>query len=134
MALPLAVASTCKIAAGDRLEDVGDVHSFKGWCVGDVFPIALLQLLHKWGEGECAFIRADCQEERWKTILANGVQKTEVLVLPKGPGEGLIFQASVWRTTSSLGGVHSASDGLEQPAIKVVLKDIKVEGVVGDGR
>lgn len=63
-------------------------------------------------------------------MLAHCIDEVEVLMLPKGLGERFVSQAAIWRATGGLGGIHSTSNGLEQPVVVLVLQEVKMDGKV----
>ena len=55
-------------------------------------------------------------------------------MLPESVRKRLVLKASIGRAARLLGGINCPSDGLEQPAIVLVLEQFVAQAVVGNGR
>lgn len=107
--------------------------SLQHWQISDVLCIEVPEIINEGGKWKCPFVRTDGDKERWKAKVADCVDEVQMLMLPKCARKSLVLEATIWRTTSSLGRIDSTSDGFEEPPVVVILQHIEAEGIIHDG-
>ena len=94
----------------------------------------LTEVLNEGWPRKAPFVRAYGEKERRVAILTYSVDEMKMLPLPVRSREGLLLKGGVWTAAGSTRGINGTSDGLEQPAIVLVLKEFKVQAEVRHGR